>query len=369
MANYPLIESSYRVVGIMSGTSMDGIDIAYCFFHYDTKRWRYRILKTQFIPYDYTWPTIFRSLASESPKRYYEQHNRFGHYLGQVINQFIKDNHIENELDFIVSHGQTIFHDPIAGYTMQIGDGAAIAAKTGFPVISDLRSYDMALGGQGAPIVPIADYHLFSEYRYCLNLGGIANLSTYKNNRIIAYDIAGCNLVFNRLANYKNKDYDEDGIMARAGIINEEILARLREWEYLKLAYPKSLDASTTWPIVFDEEQYDQVSIEDKMCTYAEFLAKEISNNLCGDDIQNPNILITGGGALNEYLIERIEYYAMPIKVVIPSDELVNYKEALAMAFFGVLRMRGEANYLTDVTGAQRAAIGGALYQGWRKKL
>lgn len=351
----------------MSGTSMDGIDIAYCFFHYDTIRWRYRILKTHFVPYTYTWPAIFKSLTDSSPRRYFDQHRKFGEYLGGLINDFIIHNHLERELDLIVSHGQTIYHDPAAGFTMQLGDGAVIAAITGFPVVSDLRSGDMAMGGQGAPIVPIADKWLFAEHKYCLNLGGIANLSSREGDVLKAWDLAGCNLVFNRLAHFRNKDYDEDGIMARAGKVNEEILSRLREWEYLKLPPPKSLDASQIWPTVLDEERYDEVSIEDKMCTYAEFLAIVISENLESTKSPEDSILITGGGALNEYLTERIEKYA-GIRMVLPSEELINFKEALAMAFFGILRMRGEANYLSEVTGAVRNGCGGALYQGWKKK-
>jgi len=367
LSNHSNKDFSYRAIGIMSGTSMDGIDIAYCFFHYDTIQWRYRILKTHFVPYTYTWPAIFKSLTDSSARRYFDLHHKFGEYLGGLINDFIRQNHIDRELDLIVSHGQTIYHDPAAGFTMQLGDGAVIAAITGFPVVSDLRSGDMALGGQGAPIVPIADKWLFAENKYCLNLGGIANLSAREGDVLKAWDLAGCNLVFNRLAHFCNKDYDEGGRIARAGKVHDKILSELWEWEYLHRPPPKSLDALQIWPAALDKERYDEVSIEDKMCTYAEFLAIIISESLGYAKSPEDSILITGGGAHNTYLTERIEKY-IGIRMILPNEELINFKEALAMAFFGILRIRGEANYLSEVTGAMRNGCGGALHQGWKKK-
>jgi anhydro-N-acetylmuramic acid kinase len=253
--------------------------------------------------------------------------------------------------------------------TAQLGDGASIAAETELPVISDLRSMDLAFGGQGAPIVPVGEKLLLPDHRYYLNLGGIANVSINAENNYLAFDICAANRVLNMLALKEGKDYDDGGKLARTGTINKELLEELNSLEYYRKPYPKSLandfGTGTVYPLILGSG----ITIADALCTYCEHIAVQVKLGILMADKNIPHqsrLLVTGGGAFNDFLIDKIngKLAELGIEVVVPEAELINYKEALVMAFIGVLRWREEYNVLSSVTGARRGSIGGAVWNG-----
>jgi anhydro-N-acetylmuramic acid kinase len=343
-----------HAIGIMSGTSLDGVDIVFCEFEYD-KKWSYKIIQGETVPYNEEWKKILGRIHKATAQEYAFRHVQYGHYLGELVNIFLSGDHMIP--DFIASHGHTVFHQPGRGFTSQLGDGAALAAVSGFPVICDFRSADVALGGQGAPLVPIGDELLFPEYTYCLNLGGIANISFERDEERVAFDLGPCNMVLNRLAAEKGKEYDEDGELAAKGKVNEELLQSLNAVPFYLQPYPKSLGREdvdrSVWPMV----QKAELKTEDKLATFCEHIAEQVGR--VGD---SGSLLVTGGGAFNSYLVSRIRKRS-GMKVTVPDADLVNYKEALIFAFLGMLRWNGEVNCLASVTGAMRDSCGGAIYQ------
>lgn len=362
--------STYKVIGLMSGSSLDGVDLVYCKFENVAGKWQYEILETAYTPYPTKWKLRLRNLVLQNAITYIKTHTFYGHYLAELINQFIAQKEIDKqEIDFIASHGQTIFHQPDKLLTSQIGDGAAIAVKTGLPVICNFRTCDVALGGQGAPIVPIGDVHLFAEHRFCLNLGGIANISCKVNDeRVIAYDTCASNLVLNKLAGHFNLDYDEGGKIAAQGKVHDDLLAELNSSWYYRKPYPKSLSGGWVNRVMLPIFNRFRVTPQGKLRTAVEHMAIQIAteiNHIYEREGIPPNpedsMLVTGGGALNTFLMERIADKA-PVKVVIPDEDTVNFKEALIMGFIGVLRIREEVNCLSSVTGAKKDTVGGTIY-------
>jgi anhydro-N-acetylmuramic acid kinase len=400
----------YEVIGMMSGTSLDGLDLAYCRFY---EGWDYEILQAETIPYPDSWRNRLRDLDQKNALEFAQTDWDLGYYMGTICRDFMEKHQIHPLL--VASHGQTIFHNPQQGYTVQIGQGAAIAAQTGCPVVCDFRSGDVALGGQGAPLVPIGDALLFGGYDACLNIGGFANISYQQSNvadqnqkptdnqspnQRIAYDIAPANMVLNWLANQLGKPYDDAGKMASEGKIIPGLLNQLNALSYYQQPPPKSLGKE--WveehivPIIKSGSQEVIKSgksggyeVRNLLATYTEHLAFQIAENVnkyrvnnllvSGDEAAKIRVnklltpedravkdrviilLITGGGAYNDCLIERIRHYASA-DVVIPDKRTIDFKEALIFAFLGLLRWRNEVNTLASVTGASRNHIGGAVY-------
>ncbi|MBC8315677.1 MAG: anhydro-N-acetylmuramic acid kinase [Bacteroidetes bacterium] len=361
----------YYIVGLMSGTSLDGLDIAHCRFELVNNSWHYHILQAETIPYSDSWQERLARIDLANAEEFARTDSDAGYLFGKLTREFINKHQLEP--DFIASHGQTIFHQPESGFTTQIGKGAAIAAATGIPVVCDFRSTDVAWGGQGAPLVPIGDKLLFPDYDYCLNLGGIANISYDKDGVRIAYDICPVNMALNTLAKKMNLPYDRDGKLASEGTIRPQLLDQLNQLPYYHQQPPKSLGKE--WvelnitpllaPLIRDPEpeqsgvRRSQSGIRDLLHTFCEHIAIQIKKN-SGDD-RVKKLLITGGGALNEYLIERIRNHASP-QVIIPDLQTIQFKEALIFAFLGLLRWRNEVNCLASVTGAKKDTIGGAIY-------
>lgn len=357
----------------MSGTSMDGVDLAYCNISEENGNWNYEILQTETIPYEEKWRVRLSQLRKQNALVYLKTHTFYGHYLGQICREFIEKHSLE--VDFISSHGHTIFHQPEAGYTSQIGDGSAISALTGLPVINDFRVLDVALYGQGAPLVPIGDQLLFSEYDFCLNLGGFANISTHSEGQRIAFDIGPCNIVLNRIARKLGEAYDEAGKIAASGSINYELLKELDALSYYQEFKPKSIGRewvnSEFWPKL-REYEHNQVPPENLMKTLVDHISGQIADAIehySGADIANKKVLITGGGAWNTTLIDHLKSQCDAQMIVPDNDKLVDYKEALLFAFLGVLRLRQETNTLASVTGAQRDSIGGAMWGDFNRLL
>jgi anhydro-N-acetylmuramic acid kinase len=364
----------YRAIGIMSGSSLDGLDLAFAEFQEQGGKWTYEIKETACYIYEEEWATKLKNAASLTALDYQLLHTAYGHYIGEKINAFIDDRNLHYQVALIASHGHTTFHLPAQKMTGQIGDGAAIAAVTKLPVVSDLRAMDVALGGQGAPIVPIGEKMLLPEYDYFLNIGGIANISA-NSNPFIAFDICPANRVLNMLANELNEPYDNGGKIAATGSINYPLLEKLNALTYYTQPYPKSLANDFGTAVVYPLIKDSGLSIEDGLRTYVEHIGMQITNaakNLIQLKVPNTssgsggNLLVTGGGAFNTFLTQQLseQLSALNIAVVVPDANLVGYKEALIMAFIGVLRWREEYNVLASVTGAERNSIGGALWMG-----
>ena len=358
----------YRAIGLMSGSSLDGLDIAFAEFHENGGKWKYEILKTDCYTYTEDWVNRLKNATTLSASDYLLLHTEYGHYIGKQVNRFIEENNLQYQVSLIASHGHTTFHLPAKKMTAQLGDGAAIASETQLPVVTDLRSLDVALGGEGAPIVPIGEKLLLGNYDYYLNLGGIANISV-NTEKYIAFDICAANRVLNMLANQAGKEFDEDGKMAASGNNNSIVLEKLNKLDYYKLPFPKSLANDFGTDTVFPILQQSGLSVPDALRTYTEHIVVQIKNSLLQfkkNKTGNQKMLVTGGGALNTFLIERMkkELLAMDIEVVVPEKKLVNYKEAMIMAFIGILRWRQEYNVISSVTGAVRDSINGALWTG-----
>ena len=354
----------------MSGSSLDGLDIAYCLFTFESECWHYEILHTDVVPYADEWLNRLKDIREISGQLLWENHTLLGHYFGEQVNAFVRKYAHDGQVDLVASHGHTVFHFPEKRTTTQIGDGAAIAAVTGLPVVCDFRSTDIALGGQGTPIVPIGDLLLFHDHSFCLNIGGIANISckTKGQQSIVAFDICAANQVLNALANRMGFEYDAGGRVARSGALNETLLQQLNRLDFYQADYPKSLDNGYSREIVLPLVDSFDISVEDKLRTYTEHMAMQITKHmyriyekegLLFDD--GEKMLVTGGGAFNDFLMERLEALS-EVEVVVPNDELVKFKEAVVIALMGILRMRNEVNVLKSVTGARKNSVSGAVY-------
>ncbi|KEZ94003.1 MULTISPECIES: anhydro-N-acetylmuramic acid kinase [Nonlabens] len=344
----------YNVIGVMSGTSLDAIDLVYVKLVRNDS-WNFHVLKVKSIEYNHVWQTKLASAISLPNIHLKDLNNEYTLYLSQCINDFIYENQI-TELLAICSHGHTIHHQPGDGYTFQIGNLPILADLLSQRVVCDFRSQDVDMGGQGAPLVPIGDHFLFNKYDYCLNLGGFANISYSLNDIRKAFDIVPVNVVLNYFANRLGSDYDDSGAFAKAGKINSEVLAQLNSLPYYKVDGPKSLGVE--W---IDNHVWDIIkSIDnplDALATYTEHVAMQISSVL----LPESTVLVTGGGAYNSFLIHRISSYSKA-EIIIPNKELIEYKEALIFAFLGVLKLRNENNCLASVTGASMDHSSGKIY-------
>ncbi len=356
-----MTQNNYKyVIGLMSGTSLDGLDLAYIKFNMNNLQ-NFEILTAETIAYDTKWQTDLKNAYEMSAVELTHLDAQYGIYLGERINAFIKRHHIV-KIDLIASHGQTIFHRPGAGYTTQIGSGAHINAVTGIKTICDFRTQDVALGGQGAPLVPVGDRYLFGQYDYCLNIGGFANISFEKAGNRLAYDICPANIVLNHYVGKLNLPYDDKGQLAASGKINAELLETLNRLDYYQTEKPKSLG----WKFVTDKilPLIDSFSlkINDILKTYVEHIAIQIGWKTTGG-----TLLITGGGAHNDYLMQQIDKHTTS-KVIIPDKILVDYKEALVFGLLGLLKETGQINTLSGVTGSRIDHSSGVVFDAFKSQ-
>ena len=351
--------STHTCIGLMSGTSLDGLDICLCTFHKkEDGTWRYSIIKATTLPY----PKVIRELLESAPRLNGEQLTeldyKYGHWLGKITKEFIQET--KENPSFIASHGHTIFHNPKNGYTLQIGKGSAISTETGIPCISDFRSSDVCKSGQGAPLVPIGDKLLFSEYDICLNLGGIANLSFDNNNsERIAYDVSPCNMMLNYLSNQAGKECDFNGELGKQGKVCNNLLEKFNDLEYYKTDFPKSLGREWFELNVMPIINSSHIKLDDKLRTSYEHIANQITSTT--NKIEGKNLLITGGGAKNMFLIDLIRQKSNK-EVIIPDSQTIDFKEALIFAFLGVLFTEQQHSALATVTGARTNSISGCFY-------
>lgn len=350
-------KKSLNVIGVMSGTSLDGLDICLCNFTFENSRWTYSIIKTTTIGYDSSMierlSSAFNSTGNVLTKLDYD----YGRWIGSQVKAFSET--VEIRPDFVASHGHTIFHKPSEGYTLQIGKGSAISVESDLPCICDFRSTDVCLGGQGAPLVPIGDKHLFSEFDICLNLGGFANLSYENKGTRLAFDIGPCNIILNAIAKELGVNFDKDGTLGKKGNVNNELLLKLNNLDFYKKTNPKSLGREWIEDIFQPIINEFKISPEDKLSTLYEHISTQITQ--ITNNIEGKTVLATGGGAHNGLLIHLLRSKSKH-SIVIPDKNTIDFKEALIFAFLGVLYIKGKANALASVTGAKNDSISGCLY-------
>ena len=358
-----MMNKNWYVIGLMSGTSLDGVDLVYVKISRN-KAYDFEILQTKSINYSEIWKNKLQKAFSFSGEKLTRLDADYGIYLGELVVDFIGENNID-KVDFIASHGHTIFHNPSQNYTLQIGSGAHLSTKTGKKVICDFRTQDVALGGQGAPLVPIGDQILFSEYDFCLNIGGFANVSYDNGSDRIAYDICPANIVLNLFTRLEGFDYDDKGKMASKGAINQELLDKLDALEFYGQDQPKSLGYEYVIESILPIFSEFDLSFEDRLRTFVEHSASQIATSIneaaSNFDEEELKVLITGGGALNDFMIQRIKDLTNA-QIVIPSRDIIDFKEALLFAFLGVLKDQDEVNCLRSVTGAIKDHSSGVIY-------
>jgi len=360
-------KKTFRVLGMMSGTSMDALDLVTSEFSWaqDSEGWSGQIIEGTEIPLGSHWPERFAQLEEGSAIDWFECERDWTRWCANAIREVVD----LSEVDLIVFSGQTIFHRPQQGWTGQLGSGAELFALLGasVPVVSDLRSADVALGGQGAPLVPVADALLFSTYEACLNLGGFANISLEQAGHRRAWDVGPCNLVLNALAQREDLEFDFGGQLARSGQIIPGLCAAWSQLPYHGMQFPKSLGVEwlhqSFWPILADAEQHGMLDTRDLLATATAYIASEIRSDAAGR-----RTLITGGGAFNDHLLHALtmpetrEVRFAPVDAAVPSEDLIKGKEAHAFGFLGLIRWLGDRNVWSSVTGCSVSHLGGALW-------
>ena len=352
----------HKIIGLMSGTSLDGLDLAYCHIWQNNGFWEFEIKQTKSVSYTKEMLNELKDAISLSAEKLIELHNVYGTWLGGQALAFIQDNNLE--VDYIASHGHTTHHRPEIGVTFQVGSGQHLANTSGHTVISDFRTNDLALGGQGAPLVPIGDRNFFGEYDFCLNLGGISNISFEIKDKRIAYDIGLANMILNYITRKVDMAYDENGKLAKSGKLNPTMLKRLNSLTYYLLPYPKSIGyewfLEEVVPIV--DETTD--SIENLLHTSIHHICDKIAQQIeLHSKDKKQRVLVTGGGALNSFLTETLqEKLDSNTSLVVPEKIIVEFKEALIFALMGVLRVERQINVLSSVTGARKDSSSGVIY-------
>lgn len=353
-----MFKHNYNVIGVMSGTSLDGVDLAHIYFEIKNDNWTYQIVECDTISYSNEMISKLKNGIHFTKTELSELNTEYTNLLGNIISEFIIKNKISN-LDAICSHGHTILHQPENGFTLQIGNLPEIAKITNQKVVCNFRVQDVLFGGQGAPLVPIGDKILFSEFDYCLNLGGFSNISYEENKERIAFDISPVNTVLNFYANTFGLEYDDKGEISTTGNLNLELFKELNQLEFYQKTFPKSLGFEFVKEIILPILENYPISTEDKMRTFTEHIGFQIGKIL---QHKTGKLLISGGGVYNDFLIERIKNYLPTIEVVIPNEKTIKYKEALIFALLGVLKLRNEINVLASVTGAKQNHSSGEVF-------
>ncbi|MGZ0015072.1 anhydro-N-acetylmuramic acid kinase [Yeosuana sp. AK3] len=352
-----MIKNEYNIIGVMSGTSLDGIDMVYATFNLD-EIWRFKINFSVTVPYEKEWIKKLNDLVFMSKSELKQIDEAYTSYLAQNINGFIKTHNI-SVIDAICSHGHTAWHQPQNKLTYQIGNLPKLATLLQQTVVCDFRVQDVDFGGQGAPLVPIGDALLFSKYDYCLNLGGFANISSSINNERIAYDICPVNIVLNYYVKQLGFEYDNEGIIASTGMLNFTLLNKLNDLDFYKNRFPKSLGLEWVKSNIFPLIDSHGLAIKDILRTFVEHVAIQISKEI--NSKEYAKVLVTGGGAYHGFLMNRIN--ALTENTIIkPSKEIIEFKEALIFGFLGVLKLRGENNCLKSVTGALHDHSSGKIF-------
>ncbi len=352
---------TFRVLGLMSGSSLDGLDLALCTFTLEggnLQEWQ--LLQADTLPFGDELRNLLAGAATLTGLELMEADARFGRWMGDSCRDFLAATGVQ--ADLVASHGHTVFHHPDRGFSTQIGQGAALASACRLPAVTDLRSADIAAGGQGAPMVPIAERDLFPGYRFYLNIGGIVNISIHDESSIRAWDVCPGNQVLDRLAGRLGLPYDDSGKLAAAGKPDAALLKELRDLPYFSQQPPKSLDNGWVSDRFLPSLESRRMDIPDLLATMTAFMADQVADAVLGSGTPSGRMLATGGGAFNEFLIRSIGSRLPQTELVLPDDEIIRSKEAIMIAWAGLLRWLGRPNFIPSVTGARYAASGGAVW-------
>lgn len=341
------------VLGLMSGTSLDGLDLALVEFELTNETMHWSFLKTETVDYSSQLIADLDQAPQLSGKELRALDVAYGKWLGKTCNRFISQ--VGVRPDIIASHGHTVFHEPNHGYTLQIGDGNYLAAETGIDTICDFRSLDMAFGGQGAPLVPMGDQWLFKAFDHRINLGGIANISSQNITGDVAFDVCPFNLLLNRYSQLLGVPFDDKGALARNGRLDQDLLQALNAHPYFSKLPPKSLDKN--WLLKEFIPLIDQHGLKPSaiLRTLVEHFAIQVGRHL-----PTGRVLLSGGGTHHHFFVERLKQQCAA-RIEIPSEEIINFKEALIFALLGFLRLKEIPNVLTSATGANKSVCGGVL--------
>ena len=350
-------KKNINVLGVMSGTSLDGLD--FCLVSFDLKNIsNFKILKTHTYKYDETWKNYLRNAVKLNTEEIKKLNIEFSLLISKYINQFTID-FSTPKIELISSHGHTIFHEPEKGLTLQIGDGNIISQKTSTKVVCDFRSQDVNLGGQGAPLVPVGDLNLFMDYKFCLNLGGFANISIKTKEDIHAFDICPVNTVLNHYSKKMDHEFDRNGFLSKSGQTDKILLEELNNLNYYQKFGPKSLGIEFVNELILPLIEKKDLQPNDILMTFVDHVSFQINESI--KKYPQNKILITGGGAFNKNLVETIKS-KIKHEVVIPKKEIINFKEALIFAYLGILRMNNQINCLKSVTGAKKNHSSGKIF-------
>ncbi|NNE78125.1 MAG: anhydro-N-acetylmuramic acid kinase [Pricia sp.] len=352
----------YRILGLMSGTSLDGLDLAYCHLWKKGSSWAFDLKQTKSISYEPEMQNKLKDSIFLSADELLRFHNEYGTWLGEQSKTFIEENNLE--IDCIASHGHTTHHQPENGLTFQIGSGQHLANASTHKVVCDFRTNDVSLGGQGAPLVPIGDELFFSAYDFCLNLGGISNVSFKQNGKRVAYDIGLANMILNYITRKEGLDYDKGGELASLGSVNGTMLKKLNALEFYRLPFPKSIGYEWFVKQVVPIVDTTSDGMENLLCTSIHHITEQVTLQIKeNSDSTDNSLFVTGGGALNDFLIQTLrDKLGSSTKLVVPSRQLIEFKEALVFALMGALRLENKINVLCSVTGAKSDSSSGVLF-------
>jgi len=349
----------YNVIGTTSGNSMDGLDLVFAALTEVRGKWTFEIKAAERQQYTMEWEEKLAGAINLPARDYLLLHTEFGHYIGNAIKQFIADKQLDHQVHFIASHGHTSFHMPSQKMTAQLGDGSAIAAVTGLPVISDLRAMDVALGGKGAPLLPLAEQLLFPDYDFRLNIGGNATIAT----KDLAFDICPANYILDKLAGTLGKTYDDEGKLAAGGVTDNSLLDTLNAITFYDQPFPRTLASKFGTGTILPLIQGYSLSTQGKLNTYTQHIATQIAKVVDKLKTDAPQkLLLTGGGAFNTFLVQSVREKLQGIEIITTDTQTLTFRNALMIALLGVLRWRQEPNALADITGAERDSVGGALW-------
>jgi anhydro-N-acetylmuramic acid kinase len=351
----------FAVLGLMSGTSLDGVDLALCRFIEKNGTFRYHLAGADTIAYPGYIKEKLDDALNISAQGLQTIDQELGIYYAEQVLGFLERHRSQPPPLLIASHGHTVLHQPDKGITMQIGNGQVIARKTGIKVINDFRIQDVAKGGQGAPLVPVGDRDLFGEFSFCLNLGGIANVSFDDKGTRIACDISPCNMALNTIASWIDIEYDTNGDLASGGVVQTELLDRLNALPYYRLPAPKSLGKEWFLRTFLPEIRQTEITIEDLLRTVNEHIADQVAAFINAKHINGSRVLITGGGVHNRFLVELLKNKCRA-DLFIPGKQLIDFKEAIVFAYLGLLRHLDRTNVLASVTGAVSDTCAGIIH-------
>ena len=346
--------SSFNIIGVMSGTSVDGLDLCYVSFNKDLLS-NYKIICSETIDYPSILKTNLINAINLDDTKLKELDFKLGEFIGFSIEDFLQNNNLSKP-DLISSHGHTVYHQPKILKTLQIGSGKVINKVTGVKTVNNFREQDVKLGGEGAPLVPIGDKILFKNYKYCLNLGGFVNISIKNNDQIFAYDICALNTVLNFYSKKIGYEYDKNGSLSKQGAINSDMFDELNKLNFYSKKNPKSLGIEFVKEVLFPLINKHQINYSDVLATYIKHVAFQIKKNINDEE----KVLLSGGGSFNKTLIQNLENYN--INYTIPENTIINFKESLIFALLGYLKINNKTNCLKSVTGASRDHSSGDIF-------